>query len=77
VGKPDYARALERRLDDGFDLVRLNAVEALGALGDRESLELLDRLSTEPASASDDPEASERFRVYMQSATETLRARVG
>ena len=41
LGRSEDLRPLEERLADDYELARLNAIEAIGRLGDRDSIALL------------------------------------
>ncbi len=54
MGRSEDLRPLEERLTDDYDLARLNAIEAIGRLGDRNSMALLDGLQSDDDSKTRD-----------------------
>jgi HEAT repeat protein/ATP/ADP translocase len=65
VGTRDDLRTLQRVVDDRHDLVRLNAVEAIGHLGDPSAISLLQSLS----------QGNGRIREYAEAAIADIRER--
>ena len=58
VGSRDDLATLQRAVDDPYDLARLNAVEAIGRLGDLSALAFLENLRQESGKMRDYAEAS-------------------
>ena len=54
LGRSEDLRPLEERLADDYDLARLNAIEAIGRLGDRNSMALLESLQSNDDSKTRD-----------------------
>jgi HEAT repeat protein len=65
VGSRDDLSTLQRVIEDRYDLVRLNAVEAIGHLGDGSALALLESLRQE----------SGRMRDYAECAMSDIQGR--
>jgi len=53
VGSLDDLTTLQRVVEDSYDLARLNAVEAIGHLGDPSALALLETLRRESGKMQD------------------------
>ncbi len=66
VGTKDDIVVLQRAVDDPYDLARLNAVEAIGRLGDRSALPFLEALGRETG----------RMREYAEVATSRIRSSI-
>ena len=66
LGHADYLTAIEDRIDDSYELARLNAIEALGNIGDRGSVTLLMNLMQEETGV---------VYAYAERAVANLRAR--
>ena len=47
MGRSEDLGPIEDRLDDGYELARLNAIEAIGKLGNRDSMALLEELQSD------------------------------
>jgi HEAT repeat protein/ATP/ADP translocase len=58
VGKRDDLATLQRVVDDPHDLVRLNAIEAIGNLGDRSAISLLQSFSQQTGKMRDYAQAA-------------------
>ncbi|MGH9334832.1 MAG: HEAT repeat domain-containing protein, partial [Vicinamibacteria bacterium] len=68
VGGRDDLATLRRMVEDGYDLARLNAIEAMGRLGDASSLPLLQSVKSRE---------SGRIRDYADEALAAISARAG
>ena len=67
AGDTNDLEPLEERLDDPYQLARLNAIEAIGRLGNQESLQRLETLRSESAGT---------VKIYADAAMDEIRARI-